>query len=71
MNAIAPAFIETAMTEPILNLAEVRKATIQRTPLRRIGLPEDTVGEVIFLAAPAEDFITGETIVLDGGVIIS
>jgi NAD(P)-dependent dehydrogenase (short-subunit alcohol dehydrogenase family) len=71
VNAIAPGFIETAMTQPILDLTEVRKAAIEQTPLRRIGLPEDTVGAAIFLASPAAAFITGETIVIDGGVIIS
>ena len=71
VNAIGPGFIETAMTKPILDVAEVREAAIERTPLGRIGLPEDMVGAAVFLASPAASFITGATIVIDGGVKIS
>ena len=66
VNSIAPGYLETEMTE---GLGErQRKQIMQRTPLRRLGRTEDVVGTVSFLLSPASSFITGQTIVIDGGI---
>lgn len=69
VNALAPGFFETDMTkryrEP--NAKEQLDAYIARIPLRRCGQPKDLSGLVVFLASKASDYITGQTIVIDGG----
>ena len=71
VNLIAPGFIETAMTKPILDDDDVRQAAIDQTPLRRLGQPDDLVGAAIFLSSDASSFVTGDTIVVDGGLKVS
>ena len=70
VNAVNPGLIVTAMTEGRLDdtpgLAERLAA---RTPLRRLGYPEDVAGVVVFLASDAARYITGETITVDGGLV--
>lgn len=65
-NAIAPGFIETDMTKD-LGLGEEFIKTI---PLKRLGKTEDVANLAIFLASPASDYITGQTIQVDGGLIM-
>ncbi|WP_034161295.1 SDR family NAD(P)-dependent oxidoreductase [Sphingomonas sp. ERG5] len=70
VNCIAPGLIKTDFARA---LWEDEVATARRnaaTPLRRIGEPEEIAGAVVFLAAPASAFMTGQTIVIDGGVTI-
>lgn len=64
VNAVAPGFLDTEASRTI---ADVQKYDVSRTPLRRLGMPEDVVGAVVFLASDSSDFITGQTIVVDGG----
>jgi 3-oxoacyl-[acyl-carrier protein] reductase len=66
VNAIAPGYLETEMTKKLD--ARQRNQIIRRTPMGRLGLPEDVIGVVSFLLAPASSFITGQTIVIDGGI---
>ena len=66
VNAIAPGYIETDMTGKLDETQ--RDQIIRRTPMGRLGLPEDVVGAVSFLMSPASSFITGQTIVVDGGI---
>ena len=70
VNCIAPGLIKTdfarALWEDPARIAESN----QRVPLRRIGEPEEIAGAVVFLASAASSFMTGQTIVLDGGVTI-
>jgi 3-oxoacyl-[acyl-carrier protein] reductase len=68
VNAIAPGFIDTSMTEFLS--AEVRESLIQRIPAGRLGKPEDVVGAVVFLCSSAADYITGHTLTVDGGMTI-
>ena len=70
VNAIAPGWIETAMTAPLIADSERRNAIIRRTPLRRWGKPEDVAGAAIFLCSPAASFITGAVLPVDGGYSI-
>jgi len=70
VNCIAPGLIKTDFARALWEdekLAERRNAT---TPLRRIGNPEEIAGGVVFLASAASAFMTGQTIVIDGGVTI-
>jgi NAD(P)-dependent dehydrogenase (short-subunit alcohol dehydrogenase family) len=71
VNCIAPGLIKTdfarALWEDPPNLAKA----LYGTPLGRIGLPEDVAGAAVFLAAPASRYMTGESIVVDGGTTIT
>ena len=70
VNCIAPGLIKTDFAKA---LWEDEKAVAERnrtTPLRRIGEPEEIAGAVVYLASPASAFMTGQTMVIDGGVTI-
>jgi len=68
VNAIAPAYIETPMVKKITDMREGFSArVVGRTPLGRMGHPDELVGAAIFLASNASSYITGETIFVDGG----
>lgn len=67
VNAIGPAYIETEMNQEELSNEKVRNKIISKTPLKRLGTPEELEGAVILLASDASSFITGQTIYVDGG----
>jgi len=67
VNAVAPTFITTPGTKKWLNDKDFRASVRKRIPLGRIGKPEEVAGPVVFLASPAANLITGETIMVDGG----
>lgn len=67
VNAIAPGWIATDFTRAVLAQPEVVERILARTPLRRIGQPDDIAGLAVFLASPASSFITGQLICADGG----
>lgn len=64
INCVAPGFTDT---EASRNLADVDKYDTSKTPLRRLEKPQDLSGAVAFLCGPASDFITGQTLLVDGG----
>jgi 3-oxoacyl-[acyl-carrier protein] reductase len=68
VNILAPGFIETAFGE----LADEgwRRAVVDRTPLQRWGTPEDLVGAAVFLASDESRFMTGQMIMVNGGVVM-
>ena len=66
VNAIAPGLIETDILKAMDQ--EVLKKLVQEIPLGRIGTVDDVVGAVLFLASNKSDYITGETILIDGGL---
>jgi NAD(P)-dependent dehydrogenase (short-subunit alcohol dehydrogenase family) len=68
VNAIAPTFVETALTRPALADPEFAKTVKARIPLDRWALPEDIVGPTLFFASKASDFVTGQILYIDGGV---
>jgi NAD(P)-dependent dehydrogenase (short-subunit alcohol dehydrogenase family) len=70
VNAIAPGLIRTDFARALLEDPVRRQRSEQATPLRRIGEPEDIAGVALFLASDAAAFVTGQTIVADGGETI-
>lgn len=68
VNAVAPGYIETDMTADLPEAARV--ALIGQIALSRLGKPEDIAGVVRFLAGPAASYITGQVLVVDGGMVI-
>lgn len=67
INAVAPGFTDTEASRTI---ADVTKYDTSKTPLKRLGVAEDIVGATIFLSSDAADFITGQTILVDGGKVM-
>jgi 2-deoxy-D-gluconate 3-dehydrogenase len=67
VNAIAPTYILTPLTQPTLSQPETREDILRRTPLGRIGQLEDLVGAVVYLSSPASALVTGQTLAVDGG----
>jgi len=67
VNAIAPGYFATPLVTDRLKDKETYNTIIESTPLGRVGGPEDIMGTVVFLASGASDFITGQTVCLDGG----
>lgn len=67
-NAVAPGYIETEMTAALP--ADARTALVGQIALGRLGQPGDVAGVVRFLAGPAASYITGQVIVVDGGMVI-
>jgi serine/threonine protein kinase len=72
VNAVCPGYIDTPMTEEWLKTAPDREETMRQVlavhPLGRIGTPRDIAEAVVFLASDAASFITGTTLVVDGGM---
>jgi len=64
ITCVAPGFTDT---EASRGLADVSKYDTSKTPLRRLETPEDLTGAALFLASPESDFITGQTLLVDGG----
>lgn len=67
VNAIAPGGFETDMMSPIINDPKANERALQMIPMRRYGRPEELAGIAILLASKASDYITGTTIIVDGG----
>jgi NAD(P)-dependent dehydrogenase (short-subunit alcohol dehydrogenase family) len=70
VNSIAPGLIRTDFSRALWENPDVYEATISSYPLRRIGEPNDVAGAAVFLASSASEFVTGQTIVVDGGSTI-
>jgi glucose 1-dehydrogenase len=68
INNIAPGAIETPINRALLNDPVKLKALLQNIPLNRLGQPGDVSAAVVFLASPEADYITGTTLVIDGGL---
>ena len=67
VNSVAPTFIETPMTAPMLAKPEFRAFVDKMIPLGRIGKPEDVAAAVLYLVSPAANMVTGTSLLVDGG----
>lgn len=67
-NAVAPGFIQTEMTEKLTEKA--REEIFKQIPMGKLGTPKDVAGVCVFLASSDADYITGQTMVVDGGMAI-
>ena len=72
VNSVAPGTVLTALNQDyLLNDEKASEQLLSRIPLGRFGTPEEIAGAIVFLAGPAADYITGQTIVVDGGRLAS
>jgi gluconate 5-dehydrogenase len=71
VNGVAPTFVYTEMIRHVMENPEFRKELYERIPLGRIADPKDVVGPVLFFVSPASDFVTGQTLYVDGGITAS
>jgi 3-oxoacyl-[acyl-carrier protein] reductase len=71
VNGIAPGLVPTKLTSVTTDKPERVEATLKAIPLRRLGTPEDMAGAALFLASPLSAYITGQTLVVDGGLTLS
>ena len=70
VNGIAPGLVDTKMTKVTTANPKRLEGALQRIPLRRLGTPQDMAGAALFLASPLSSYIVGQTIIVDGGLIL-
>lgn len=68
VNSIAPGYVETGITDRLLKLPPVRKALVDKTPMGRLGTPEDMTGAAVFFASDDSLYCTGSELAVDGGM---
>jgi NAD(P)-dependent dehydrogenase (short-subunit alcohol dehydrogenase family) len=71
VNAIAPGLIRTPLATGLLDNDAFMRRRLDMTPLRRVGEPHEVAGVAVLLASAAGGFITGQTLVVDGGTLIT
>ncbi len=71
VNCIAPGLIRTDFARALWENPKIYEQTVAKYPLRRIGEPDEIAGAVVFLASPAGSFMTGQTMVIDGGGLVT
>lgn len=67
VNSVAPWYTATDLANQVLEDPETREAVLSRTPMKRIGQPQEVAGLMAYLAGPAAAYVTGQTIAVDGG----
>jgi NAD(P)-dependent dehydrogenase (short-subunit alcohol dehydrogenase family) len=67
VNGIAPGLVKTDFAKALYENPAAERAAIERTPMGRLGVPDDIAGAAVFLASPAASWLTGQTLVVDGG----
>jgi len=67
VNAVAPGYVATELTRPLLDDEERRRGVEARIPLGRWGAPEDVAGAVALLCSPLAAYVSGEVLTVDGG----
>jgi Tropinone reductase 1 len=71
VNAVSPWYIFTPLTAGVLGNEEFLTEVISRTPMKRVGQPEEVAAAVAFLAMDKASYITGQNIAVDGGFIVN
>jgi gluconate 5-dehydrogenase len=71
VNGVSPTFVYTEMIRHVMENDEFRTGLLGRIPLGRIADPKDIVGPVLFFMSPASDFVTGQNLLVDGGISAS
>lgn len=69
VNAVAPWYIKTPLATPVLTNPEKLAGILKRTPMNRVGEPEEVASVVSFLCMPASGYVSGQTIAADGGLM--
>jgi 2-deoxy-D-gluconate 3-dehydrogenase len=67
VNAVAPTFVETPLTKPMLDDPDFQQDVMNRIPLGRLAQPEDLFGAILFLSSASSSMVTGQTLFVDGG----
>ena len=67
VNAVAPTFVDTPLTRPMLEDEAFRADVLRRMPMERIGTPADVVGAIVYLASDQAALVTGHILDVDGG----
>ena len=67
VNAVAPTYLRTPLTEKLLSDPEIHGKIVARTPMGEVGVPEDLAGAMLFLASTASSLVTGHILAVDGG----
>jgi NAD(P)-dependent dehydrogenase (short-subunit alcohol dehydrogenase family) len=70
-NCIAPGLIKTYFAKALWDNPDILEKSTSTAPLKRIGMPDEIAGAAVFLASPAGAFMTGQQLVVDGGVTIA
>jgi NAD(P)-dependent dehydrogenase (short-subunit alcohol dehydrogenase family) len=70
VNAIAPGFVDTRLASAILKNDELLTHVLGKTPMRRYGTPDEIAGGALYLCSDAASFVTGHTLVIDGGLTV-
>jgi len=70
VNTVAPWYIRTPLTEPVLYRPDYLERVLSRTPMGRVGEPREVAAAVTFLCLPAASYITGQCLAVDGGFLI-
>jgi 3-oxoacyl-[acyl-carrier protein] reductase len=71
VNGIAPGLVDTKLTKVTTNTPERLSRALKSIPLGRIGTPDDIAGVALFLASPLASYVLGQTIIVDGGILLS
>jgi 3-oxoacyl-[acyl-carrier protein] reductase len=70
VNGIAPGLVDTKMTKVTTANPKRLEGAVERIPLKRLGTPADMAGAALFLASPLSSYIVGQTLIVDGGLIL-
>ena len=68
VNSVHPGFVDTPMTDGLHSQPGVREERVARTPIGRMGVPEDIAYGILYLASDESGFVTGSELVIDGGM---
>lgn len=71
VNGIAPGLVDTKLTKVTTQNPKRLEGTLQHIPLKRLGTPADMAGAALFLASPLSSYICGQTLIVDGGLILN